>query len=322
MHYIRRVYATLDLLSDLGGLSSSCTLLSLTLVYVTQYYGYYQFVMNDLFVKKRRKQQTCRLIQYQNSMLEPNEDSLNNSIQWNTWQTIKLNLHTFCWPMCPKLFQCCQLNRDQRLRTKAYSHVLNELSVSKIVKQIRVLKAAAKQNMSPKHWKQLKMQTELMAYSELESNPEFSQPKDEDIDLSGHLSASYSKDMTNNFSNQGHSMSKALQDTPQKHSYPRTMTLVPSKIRQNQIDYSQRYIDTSQPQRPPLRQHTEIFKDAKDAMNQQTQQTRKKRKKINEHLGKQAPEEFSGMQDLQQLSPILSSTSVPGQSYESKKFRK
>lgn len=41
MHYIRRVYATLDLLSDLGGLSSSCTLLSLTLVYVTQYYGYY-----------------------------------------------------------------------------------------------------------------------------------------------------------------------------------------------------------------------------------------------------------------------------------------
>ena len=49
MHYIRRIYASLDLLADLGGLTSSLALLSLVMVQVLQFYGEYQFVMHDLF---------------------------------------------------------------------------------------------------------------------------------------------------------------------------------------------------------------------------------------------------------------------------------
>ena len=54
MLYIRRVYTSLDLLSDLGGLYSSLSLLCLFLVQIFQFRGAYQYVMHDLFTDKDR----------------------------------------------------------------------------------------------------------------------------------------------------------------------------------------------------------------------------------------------------------------------------
>ena len=51
----------------------------------------------------------------------------------------------------------------------AYKHVLTEVSISNIIKQLRVLKAATKQTLSAKDWKLLKHRYELKAYSDLES---------------------------------------------------------------------------------------------------------------------------------------------------------
>ena len=106
--------------------------------------------------------------------------------------------------------------------------MLKELSVSKIVKQLRVLKAAAKETISPKHWKHLKKQHELMAYSELESSGECSTPKDDNFDLSHHLSASHTKD----FNSLDH-INKSITDkrTLQRQTYTRTKTLNPVHVK-------------------------------------------------------------------------------------------
>ena len=53
MNYFRRVYTTLDLLSDLGGLFASFKLICAAAITAFQFYGSYQFIMNDLFDDKK-----------------------------------------------------------------------------------------------------------------------------------------------------------------------------------------------------------------------------------------------------------------------------
>ena len=50
--------------------------------------------------------------------------------------------------------------------------MLKEISIVKILKQLRVLKAAAKQSMSKHEWKLLNNNHAMMAYSELDSDTE------------------------------------------------------------------------------------------------------------------------------------------------------
>ena len=93
---------------------------------------------------------------------------LRNDVQWNMCKALLLNLQTFCQPK----YLCCgclRPSRKQSLRVKGYKHVLKEISIANILKQIRVLKGAVKGERTVDEWKNLKMSHALMAYSDLDS---------------------------------------------------------------------------------------------------------------------------------------------------------
>lgn len=54
------------------------------------------------------------------------------------------------------------------MRANCYKHVLNEVSITHIIKQLRVLNAAAKQNVGPINWRRLTRQHSIKRYLELE----------------------------------------------------------------------------------------------------------------------------------------------------------
>ena len=55
---------------------------------------------------------------------------------------------------------------------------MNEVSISQIIKQLRVLNAAAHLSMSKEQWKELKSKHEIMAYSDLDSDLDAPSEKD------------------------------------------------------------------------------------------------------------------------------------------------
>ena len=97
------------------------------------------------------------------------EEAHENSVQWSAWRTTKLNLQTFLWSKCKRLCFCLEGDREERLLQKSFQHVLKEVSIARIVKQLRVLNAAVKQNMNELNWQELRDGYSLMAYKELES---------------------------------------------------------------------------------------------------------------------------------------------------------
>ena len=88
------------------------------------------------------------------------------TIQWNMCSVILIHI----FARCPKRFLCYCLrpSREQRMRANCYKHVLNEVSITHIIKQLRVLNAAAKQNVGPINWRRLTRQHSIKRYLELE----------------------------------------------------------------------------------------------------------------------------------------------------------
>ena len=78
--------------------------------------------------------------------------SAKNDVQWNTPKAIGLNLRTFCNPRCNCQSESARNSRSQRLEVKGYQHVIKEVSIVNILKQLRVLQAAARQHRSKKEW--------------------------------------------------------------------------------------------------------------------------------------------------------------------------
>ena len=86
-------------------------------------------------------------------------------------KSLLLTIQTFINPK----YLCCNLKRKttkQHLRVKGYKHMLKEMSIVNILKQLRVLKGAIKYEKSIQEWKNLKLSYAMMAYSDLESENE------------------------------------------------------------------------------------------------------------------------------------------------------
>ena len=60
---------------------------------------------------------------------------------------------------------------------KALNQVIHETSISKILKELRVLKAVAQQGKTEQDWKQFVKRHQLVAYSDLEKNQGSNLPK-------------------------------------------------------------------------------------------------------------------------------------------------
>ena len=162
LRYFRVVYSLLDFFSEMGGLFTTFGRLCLLIIAGVNYFGSYQFVMSETFFDRRRfgKQGPFS----SGAIKEQNQ----NDVQWNSFKLMMLNIRTF---LPPKLLCCClKADRAQRLRSKAFRHVLDEVRISNIIQQLRVLKAACQEQRTAEEWEKLERDHMLIAYSDLENN--------------------------------------------------------------------------------------------------------------------------------------------------------
>ena len=78
-----------------------------------------------------------------------------------------LNLHTYLPPCILNRCCCLRPNHDQRRVSKTYRKLLKEISVERILRQLRVLNAAVRQSISREQWKYLRENHSLKAYATL-----------------------------------------------------------------------------------------------------------------------------------------------------------
>ena len=69
---------------------------------------------------------------------------------------------------------CCCLrpSQAQRYRLKAMKYVMNEVSISRILKQLRILEAQAKKGMTDEEWGRVVSEHAHMAYSDFDDSDE------------------------------------------------------------------------------------------------------------------------------------------------------
>ena len=73
---------------------------------------------------------------------------LSNNVQWNSRQVMRLNMHTYL-PLCiQKCCRCLRPNQEQASVSMTYKKLLREISVERILRQLRVLNAAARKRIS------------------------------------------------------------------------------------------------------------------------------------------------------------------------------
>ena len=155
--YFRRVYSTLDFLSDIGGLYGATMPIILTMLMAFNYYASYQFIMHELFVDSvGKKDDEVDSDGNKDSTLKiagtfkrfTHKKNVTNNVQWNVFKTMCLNLRTFVSARYRRL--CCaqKISKRTKMHIKGYKHVLQEISIVNILKQLRVLKAIAKQGKS------------------------------------------------------------------------------------------------------------------------------------------------------------------------------
>ena len=93
-----------------------------------------------------------------------------NDVQWNTCKAICLNVRSFWRPRCQCLCKSSRLSRSQRQEINGFKHVLDEVSIVKILKQLRVLQAVARQDKTQTEWKRLNKLHAEIEYSDLDSD--------------------------------------------------------------------------------------------------------------------------------------------------------
>ena len=155
--YERRVYSILDLFSDIGGLFGALSPIFAGLVTVLTYLSSYQFVMSHLFVCSDSSESTAA------RSLEKND------VQWRSCRSLYLTILSKL-PASVKCCKCLRPSRQETLRAKGLKHVLHEVSISNIIRQLRVLNAAAKQGRTTEQWAELEKKHSFIAYSDLDTD--------------------------------------------------------------------------------------------------------------------------------------------------------
>ena len=155
--YSRTVYNGLDYASDLGGLFSAVYFVFRLTLDVVNLYSSYQFVMGDVF----HKQASVIVDEHDREKPEQNE------VQKHPCQSLKLSFKTFA----PKSCRCCCLKsgEQERRRIKALRHVIHEVQISRVIRQLRILNAVARQGKTDKEWARFRQRHSMLTYSDLDS---------------------------------------------------------------------------------------------------------------------------------------------------------
>ena len=90
-------------------------------------------------------------------------------VQFSCCKSLYIALVTMCSkPGSKKCLFGCKTNRRERLKSRGLRHLFDELSISHIIRQLRVLNAASKSRCSKLEWQQLEQTHAYMVYSDLD----------------------------------------------------------------------------------------------------------------------------------------------------------
>ena len=87
--------------------------------------------------------------------------SIHNDVQWNCLKVLRLNLNHYT----PKWLRCCRNRRFELEYNVTYQQLLDELSITRIVRQLRYLNAFAKKSMSEADWEVHRLSTGYSAFN-------------------------------------------------------------------------------------------------------------------------------------------------------------
>ena len=167
--YFRRVYNVFDFLADLGGLFGALTPLFASIVFCIQYRSSYQFLMADIFVDKEIKKRKT-IENNQNSRLSVKRQASHerrvlkkNNVQWNSCKAILLNMQIYlpAWIWCCS--RCKPTDRTEDF-VDGYRKLLKEISITRILKRMRVLEGKARNGISKGKWKEEKQRYSFKDY--------------------------------------------------------------------------------------------------------------------------------------------------------------
>ena len=145
-YYFRKVYSILDLFSDVGGLYGAISPISIIILALVNFWSSYQFLMADLFTESQGLDR--------------------NDVQWRCCKSLYISMLTISGGSDKNC--CLSPSRKQRLRSKSLRYLLDEISITHIIRQLRVLNAAAKQRYTSNEWQELKKSHEYRLYSDAE----------------------------------------------------------------------------------------------------------------------------------------------------------
>ena len=153
--YFRNVYSILDFVSDLGGLYGAISPICVISLVILNFWSGYQFLMSDLFVggvstPRHQKRLSGSQVDKQKEYSQESDN-----VQCNCCKSLYISMVTMCAKPGSKNYCFCRPSRAKRLRSKGLRFLLNELSISHIIRQLRVLNAATKKKFSELEWQEL-----------------------------------------------------------------------------------------------------------------------------------------------------------------------
>ena len=122
--YFRKVYSTLDFLSDVGGIYSALAPILTFFLIIINFWSSYQFLMGDLFFGGNQESK----INFKNRQIGPRGS---NNVQWSCCSSLYITSITMCGP---KKCCCCRTNRNARLKSKGLRMLLDEMTITNIIR--------------------------------------------------------------------------------------------------------------------------------------------------------------------------------------------
>ena len=161
----RQVYGIMDFLRDIGGLFGALGPIFGVFVAMFQYRGIYMSLSttmmsaeappvkggagaNDGRPRRKGEEEEATPQSLQTQKLR--------NIHWHCGRVTFLNLQFRCSQAFLRVFSCCQPDTKSRILIKNYRKFEKEIQVTHILKQLRVLKAVAKKNLTKAQWRQVK----------------------------------------------------------------------------------------------------------------------------------------------------------------------
>lgn len=141
----------LDFLGDIGGLFGALGPLCASTVTLFQYRGSYMYLASTMLSNPERPDDLTSS-QITQDVTEKGAGYM-SKIQWSCFNIICFNCK-FRPPraIVNKVFKCCKMSSRERIYAAKYKQMEKEISISYIVRTLRVIKEVVKDSMTDEQW--------------------------------------------------------------------------------------------------------------------------------------------------------------------------